>query len=111
MQVEQRKAFTAAEKSVLLKPFDQFYTSKEKVEFETHNRFEGRSSYFSYYPTGTEIEQALEKAWFEYQNRKLAEKRRDEETKQIMNEWSRARGRMEAEIQRRKEHLNFATNF
>jgi len=28
-----------------------------------------------------------------------------------MNEWAEARGRMEAEIQRRKEHLNFATNF
>ena len=26
-------------------------------------------------------------------------------------EWAQARGRMEAEIQRRKEHLNDATNF
>lgn len=28
-----------------------------------------------------------------------------------MNEWALARGRMEAEFQRRKEHINFATNF
>jgi len=28
-----------------------------------------------------------------------------------MNQWSEARGRMESEIARRKEHSNFATNF
>ena len=28
-----------------------------------------------------------------------------------MNEWAQTRGRMEAEIQRRKEHINYATNF
>lgn len=28
-----------------------------------------------------------------------------------MNQWSQARARMEAEIQRKKEHKNFATNF
>ena len=28
-----------------------------------------------------------------------------------IREWAQARGRMEAEIQRRKEHLNDATNF
>ena len=28
-----------------------------------------------------------------------------------MKTWSQARGRFEAEVQRRKEHLNFATNF
>ena len=41
----------------------------------------------------------------------MADKRRDEETQQFLKEWSGARGRMEAEIQRRKEHLNDATNF
>lgn len=41
----------------------------------------------------------------------MAEKRRDEETKAILHEWAEARGRMEAEIQRKKEHLNVATNF
>lgn len=28
-----------------------------------------------------------------------------------MKEWSNARGRMEAEIARKKEHVNAATNF
>jgi len=81
------------------------------VQFKTQNRFEGRSSYFHYYPTGHIDEQKMEQIWFEHQNRRLQEKRRDEETKQIMNEWGQTRGRMEAEIQRRKEHINFATNF
>lgn len=39
------------------------------------------------------------------------DKRRDEEHKQTMKEWGQARGRMEAEIARKKEHLNAATNF
>jgi hypothetical protein len=29
----------------------------------------------------------------------------------FLNQWSQARGRMEAEIQRKKEQINFATNF
>ena len=41
----------------------------------------------------------------------MADKRRDEETQQFLKEWAGARGRMETEIQRRKEHLNDATNF
>lgn len=39
------------------------------------------------------------------------EKRRDEETKAILHDWADARGRMESEIQRRKEHNEVATNF
>ena len=31
--------------------------------------------------------------------------------KQMMKEWSDARGRMEEEIARKKEHQNFGTNF
>jgi len=42
--------------------------------------------------------------WFEAQNRELQEKRRDEEFKQQVKEWSDARARMEEEIQRKKEH-------
>lgn len=29
----------------------------------------------------------------------------------ILNQWSQARSRMESEIQRKKEQINFATNF
>ena len=39
------------------------------------------------------------------------DKRRDEETAAYLREWCQARGRMEAEICRRKEHINEATNF
>jgi len=53
----------------------------------------------------------LESVWWEHQNRKLQEKRTDEESKQLMYQWGQARGRIEAEIQRRKEHKLTATNF
>jgi len=56
-------------------------------------------------------EQKLETVWWEHKNKVLADKRRDEETAAYLREWQQARGRMEAEIQRRKEHLNDATNF
>jgi hypothetical protein len=67
-------------------------------QFLQQNRFEGRSSYFNYYPTDSLTEQRLETVIFEHQNRKLQEKRRDEEAKQTMYQWAQARGRMEAEI-------------
>lgn len=41
----------------------------------------------------------------------LAEKRRDEELKQTLKEYSDAKTRMEVEIQRKKEHQNFGSNF
>ena len=53
----------------------------------------------------------MEKYWFEHQNRKLQEKRCDEETASTMNQWAHARERMEAEIMRKKEHQNVATKF
>ena len=57
------------------------------------------------------IEQKVEKLWYLNQNRLLAEKRRDEELKQHMKEWSSAKERLEAQIQRKKEHQSFGTNF
>jgi hypothetical protein len=56
-------------------------------------------------------EQKLETVWWEAKNKALADKRRDEETKAILHDWADARGRMESEIQRRKEHKEVATNF
>lgn len=53
----------------------------------------------------------MEQVWFHHKNKQLADKRRDEETAAYLRDWSQARGRMESEIQRRKEHLNEATNF
>ena len=53
----------------------------------------------------------MEKYWFDSKNKELADKRGEEEAKQMMKEWGNARGRMESEIARKKEHLNVATNF
>ena len=92
--------------------FETFYTNSEQnVKFTSVNKFEGISSYFSYFPTDQLSEQKLEQFWWHHQNKKLADKRADEEMAAYLREWAAARGRMEAEIQRRKEHLNEATNF
>jgi hypothetical protein len=51
--------FEETEKSVKKYPFNNFYTSKDletkasnPVLFHKENRFEGKSSYLAYYPTG-----------------------------------------------------------
>lgn len=54
----------------------------------TVNKFEGRSSYFSYYPTNELYEQRLETVWFHHKNKQLADKRRDEETAAYLREWA-----------------------
>ena len=53
----------------------------------------------------------MEKIWYMDQNKKVAEKRQNEELKQAMKQWSDARAWVENEIQRKKEHQNTATNF
>lgn len=53
----------------------------DNVQFDQINRFEGRSSYFHYYPTDSIAEQRLESDWHNYQHKKLMDKRRDEESK------------------------------
>jgi hypothetical protein len=53
----------------------------------------------------------LEKFWFDFKNKELADKRREEEAKETMKEWGQARGRMESEMARKKEHLTVGTNF
>lgn len=66
-----RSTFEKTESSIKRQPFDTFYTinmSKDppqQVQFTTQNRFEGRSSYFNYYPTESVVEQRLETVWFE----------------------------------------------
>ena len=103
--------FEENEKRVEKQPFKVFFTSNEPTTYHRENRFEGKSNYQFYYPTGETFEQELEQFWFEAKNKELMDKRRDEEHKQTMKEWGQARGRMEAEIARKKEHLNAATNF
>lgn len=103
--------FEENERSVKKPLFNVFYTSNEPVTYHQENRFEGRSSYQFYYPTGETHEQELEKIWFEAKNKELADKRRDEEALETMKDWGMARGRMESEIARKKEHVTIATNF
>jgi len=96
--------FERTERATKRLPFNTFYTTNlteedvQKVKYNTQNRFEGRSSYFHYYPTDTVTEQKLETVWWEAKNRALMEKRRDEETKAILHDWGDARGRFESEI-------------
>lgn len=93
-----QSVFEEDERSTFQHPFAKFYTTGEPVVFKTQNRFEGRSNYFHYYPTDEMTEQKIEKIWFEHQNRRITDKRREEELKQTMKEWSDARARMEVEI-------------
>ena len=66
--------------------------------FKTQNRFEGKSNFFHYVPTEDVEEQKVEKVWFENQNKLVTEKRRTEEMKQTVRQWSDARSRLEVDI-------------
>lgn len=52
------------------------------------------------------MEQNIEKYWFESQNRKVAEKRREEELHGQVREWSSAKERLSVEISRKIENQN-----
>jgi hypothetical protein len=56
-------------------------------------------------------EQKIEKMWYISQNKLLADKRREEELKMTMKEWSDAKARIGTEVNRRIEHQNSATRF
>ncbi len=51
-----------------------------------------------YYPSTNVTEQRLEKMWYQHKNKELTDKRRDEELKQTVKEWSDAKARIEMEI-------------
>jgi len=52
--------FSQTEGAVRKHPFATFFTTAEPVNFETVNKFEGRSNYQHYFPTGEATEQKLE---------------------------------------------------
>lgn len=52
--------FEETEKAVQKLPFNVFYTSNEPTLYHKENRFEGKSCYNYYYPTGEMHEQELE---------------------------------------------------
>jgi DNA-binding PadR family transcriptional regulator len=102
--------FEEEERSTITHPFKFFYTTGEPVEFTTVNRFEGRSNYNNYYPSNDiETEQKLEKFWFMNKNKEITDKRREEELKQMVQEWSLAKSRIQEESHRRREGLNDAS--
>ena len=43
-------------------------------------------------------EQKVEKMWYQHQNKMLADKRREEELKMTLKEWSDAKARMGTEV-------------
>ena len=54
-------AFTQTEGATYKPGFKTFYTNAEcEVKYTTINKFEGRSNFFSYYPTTSVKEQQLE---------------------------------------------------
>jgi hypothetical protein len=81
-QAQSTAAFEESERAIYEYPFSKFFSTNDPVKFKTQNRFEGRSNYHYYYPSSDINEQNVEKFWFEAQNRKVAEKRRDEEMNQ-----------------------------
>jgi len=48
--------FEESEKKIKQYPFGKFYTSSEPVTYHEENRFEGKSSYNAYFPTGEVFE-------------------------------------------------------
>ena len=70
----------------------------QEADFVKENRFEGKSSYTAHKPSGLVFEQELEKFFIDEQQKELADKRRDEEGKEMVREWGMARGRVESEI-------------
>lgn len=59
--------FSQSEGATFKPAFKTFYTNSEQpVKYTTINKFEGKSSYFSYYPTNELYEQKLEQVWFHH---------------------------------------------
>jgi hypothetical protein len=79
LSVKRFLRFEETEKCVEKQPYKAFYTSNEPTIYHKENRFEGRSNYMFYYPTGETYEQELEQFWWDAKNKELADKRRDEE--------------------------------
>lgn len=99
MTTQAQSVFEEEERASYSLPFSKFYTNNEQpVLFRNQNRFEGRSNFYHYYPTDDMEEQSVEKMWFLSQNKLVADKRRDEEMRQTLKEWSEARARVEVEI-------------
>ncbi len=61
--------FEQTERAVKTEPFGSYFTTSDPVIYKNVNKFEGKSSYFHYFPTEEKSEQVLEKFWFEAKNK------------------------------------------
>ena len=117
ISVSRLTRFTEKERSVKKLPYPSFYVKSQgqeeyqEVLYHQENRFEGKSCFSGNIATGQVVDQELEKFFIDAAHKELQEKRRDEEGREMLREWGMARGRVEAEIARRKEHNTEATNF
>lgn len=91
--------------------FHTFFTSGEKVEFDSVLKVESKANYGSYIPADNIVEQKLQKMWTQTQNREVAEKRVNDELKQTMQDWGNAKARYEEDIQRKIENRLYGSNF
>lgn len=89
----------------------EFKGEYEKTDYHRENRFGGKGNYMHHASTGLVVEQELEKFFRDAAHKDLQDKRANEEGTEMMREWGMARGRVEAEIQRRKEHKVDGSNF
>ena len=91
--------------------FNTFFTSGDKVEFDSLLRVESKGSYGNYIPTDNIVEQKLQKMWKDIKNKEVAEKRVNDELHQNMKDWGDAKSRYEEDIQRKTENKWFGSNF
>jgi hypothetical protein len=90
--------------------FDTFYTTGEKVQYESMKRVESMGSYANYVPSDDIVEQKMQKL-MSLANKQVAEKRCDDELKKTMKDWGDAKSRYEEDIQRKTENMWFGSNF
>ena len=65
ISVSRFSKFEENDKAAKKYPFEAFFTSNEPTAYRQENRFEGKSSYLAYKPTGEVFEQELEKFWID----------------------------------------------
>jgi hypothetical protein len=86
-------------------------TSKKNDIRDQRIPMEYRSNYAYYTPTGNIEELALEQRWRDGQNKKLMDKREQEELTAVMKEWSFAKSRIEEESVRKNESMTYGSRF
>ena len=71
---------------------------------------EGRSSFVYYQPKDPK-EQMIERLWFANKNKIVENKRVSMEFNEAINKWGHAKSRLNKEVTRKHENLNYSSNF